>query len=515
MNLATLLDDQAAQHPEQAALIDGPCGSERSINYGRLKELTIATGERLRQSGIGFGSRVLVLVPMQSELYVTLAALWRLGAVALFLDPSAGRKHIARCCAQAKPDALIGIPKARWLNWICPALRRVPNKLYWKRQLAWNAKSSGDIPIAEAPPEHPAILTFTSGSTGEPKCAIRTHKVLLAQYKALRGSIALEAGERDLATMPIIALVNLAAGLTTLIPDADLKRPGFIKPGPVFEQIKRFEPTRCEASPSFLRVLSEEATLRGETLAGFKKIYTGGAPVFPRNLRLYAQTFVNASVNVLFGSTEAEPISHIALNEISEDDLQRMGTGKGLLVGSISHETRLLIIRDQWGTPLGPLSMGELEAMALPVGETGEIVVSGGHVVPGYLNGQGDSENKIKIDGNIWHRTGDAGYLDNKDRLWLMGRCSAKFQADGQIIYPFSVECAAVEHFDVPIAGCLKTEGGYTLVIPPTATNCGNDDFAPVLAPPIKILQLKKIPLDKRHNAKIDYSALAKITKHK
>ncbi len=511
MNLAELLDQQAAQRPEQTALIDGRCESEREISYGRLQELTLATAAHLKQVGITSGSRVLVLVPMRSELYVTLAALWRLGAVALFLDPSAGREHIAQCCAQAKPDALIGVPKARWLSLICPALRRVTCKLYWGSQLRWGVQPSGSIPIVEVPADQPAILTFTSGSTGEPKGAIRTHAVLRAQYKALTHAIALEPGERDLATMPIIALVNLAAGLTTLIPDADLRRPGFIKPGPVLKQIKRFQPTRCEASPAFLRVLCEEAERRGEPLSGFSKIYTGGAPVFPRNLRLYARSFVNASVNVLFGSTEAEPISHISLDEIAEADLAQMRAGNGLLVGAVSPETRLRIIRDQWGESLGLLSTDAWADMALPVGEIGEIVVSGDHVVPGYLNGQGDAENKIRVDGTIWHRTGDAGYLDSEGRLWLMGRCSAKFEVDGQTIYPFSVECAAAEHFNVPIAGCLKQDTGYILAIPTLSNTAIDDHFAPQLPRPENILQLKHIPVDKRHNAKIDYKALEKI----
>ena len=71
--------DLSGLTPEQIALIDGLLGRERYLSYGRLQRLTAATAERLAEAGLAHGSRVLVLIPMQSELYVTLAAIWRLG----------------------------------------------------------------------------------------------------------------------------------------------------------------------------------------------------------------------------------------------------------------------------------------------------------------------------------------------------------------------------------------------------------------------------------------------------
>lgn len=509
-NLANLLKAQAGQRPAQIAMIDGRAGRERSITFQRLEELSAATAETLAQSGIKAGSRAIVLVPMRIELYVTLAALWRLGATALFMDPSSGIRHIARCCQMASPDAMIGMPKARLLTWVSGDLRSVSRKLYWGRQLRLDAQPSQELTIQPVGPEHPAILTFTSGSTGQPKGAIRTHHLLKAQYDALVKAIELEAGECDLATMPVFALVNLAAGLTTLIPDANLRRPGFILPKPVIKQIHHWKPSRCTASPTFFLRLCEEAEKQRTTLPHFRKIYTGGAPVFPRSLRFYSQSFTSASINVIYGSTEAEPISHIELNKISKSDLKRMREGKGLLVGKISPETRLRIIRDHWGEALTHISQADFAAMELSPFETGEIVVSGDHVIPGYLNGIGDAENKIRIETQIWHRTGDAGYLDREGRLWLCGRCSAKFVVDRATVYPFSIECAAVEYFDIHIAACLKQKSGYILVLPEKQSPNYIQQFAPKLPAPRKTIILRNIPVDKRHNAKIDYPKLEK-----
>jgi len=88
----------------------------------------------------------------------------------------------------------------------------------------------------------------------------------------------------------------------------------------------------------------------------------------------------------------------------------------------------------------------------LAPGAIGEIIVSGDHVLPGYLDGYGDEETKINVGSVIWHRTGDAGYLDTKGRVWLLGRCSAKASDDAGVLYPFAVECAASE-----VAGVVRT----------------------------------------------------------
>ena len=90
MNLAELVDAQARERPNQTALIDGREGRERILSFKDLAMRIDACARALSDAGIGMDARVLVLVPMRAELYITLAALWKIGATALFLDPSAG-----------------------------------------------------------------------------------------------------------------------------------------------------------------------------------------------------------------------------------------------------------------------------------------------------------------------------------------------------------------------------------------------------------------------------------------
>src|SRR5699024_9725377 len=122
-----------------------------------------------------------------------------------------------------------------------------------------------------------------------------------------------------------------------------------------------------------------------------------------------------------------------------------MRGGSGLLAGAVDPHVDLRIIRRQWGTPIPLLDAAAFRDATCPAGQPGEIVVAGAHVVRGYLHGVGDDETKFRVGETVWHRTGDVGYLDDRGRLWLLGRASAVIEDERGVVYPFAVECAARE----------------------------------------------------------------------
>jgi acyl-CoA synthetase (AMP-forming)/AMP-acid ligase II len=172
-------------------------------------------------------------------------------------------------------------------------------------------------------------------------------------------------------------------------------------------------------------------------------------------------------------------------------------------------EIQLRIIADRWGTPLGPVTDDEFAALAVDAGQAGEIIVSGNHVLRGYLGGIGDGETKIHVNGHVWHRTGDAGWMDPLGRVWLLGRCVEKLPGDA-FCYPFAIECALREFFPKIRIAALEWNGRRTLVI---GKRCGDDEAAAIRSSAAEfgiknVIFLSAIPLDRRHNAKIDYPAL-------
>jgi olefin beta-lactone synthetase len=517
VNVAHLLVGQAGERASVTAIIEGSGPRARSLTFSDLEARSASAAALLTRRGIARGHHVLVFVPMSIDLYVALIALFRIGAVATFLDPSAGRQHIARCCEMIPPKAMIAIRRAHLLRLTTPALRRIPIAFSvggwvpfahgWR--IAANANAPSPIVAVEA--EAPALVTFTSGSTGQPKAAVRSHAFLAAQHAALAPAIDLAPGQVDLATLPIFTLANLASGVTSVIPDADLRRVGAVQPRPILRQIREHRVTRCVASPAFFERLLSHADAR-DGLHGIRRIDTGGAPVFPGLLRRLQEAMPQAQVCAVYGSTEAEPIAHIEWRQMSPADIDAMLAGRGLLAGPPAPQISLRIIPNQWGRPIEPMSAAAFAAMHLPADAPGEIVVHGQHVLSGYLHGQGDAETKFRVDGQIWHRTGDAGYLDACGRLWLLGRAQAQITDAHGTIYPFAVECAASAVPGVRRSALVQHDSQRLLVVEPT--DDAPADLPEQLLAPLawamvhEVRLMTPIPVDPRHNAKIDYLAL-------
>ncbi len=516
MTIGDKLTERARLQPGAVALLDDAAG--RTLTYAQLDDEVAKAAAWWRARGLKRGEAVLVFVPMSADLYVALLAIFRVGAVALFLDPSAGKEHLERCCGRWPPAALLAIQKAHLLRLRSRGLRAIPLKVttggWLPGTTRWLAGATKERATTnDAQPGDAALVTFTSGSTGVPKGAVRTQEFLLAQYRALAPSIALEPGEVDLATLPVFTLANLAAGVTTVIPDADLRRPGAVDAARVWSQIKRRGVNRITASPAFFERLIEEGRRRGAALGGLKKLYTGGAPVFPRLLEALRALAPNAEVVAVYGSTEAEPIAHVGAHEIEADDPAAMRCGRGLPAGVPVDEVRLRVVRDRWGGARGALSAEAYAAECLPAGEIGEIVVAGDHVLPGYLGGIGDEETKFRVDGEVWHRTGDAGLLDEHGRLWLAGRCAARIEDEKGVIYPFGVECAAMMFPAVRRAAMVALAGRRVLVLEADRDERLAAEVAAAVAW-ARVDEMRfmvSLPVDKRHNAKIDYPALRRL----
>ena len=517
MNIAQILLEQADVRPDAPAIIDRAHAVDRAMTFAQLSHASGRGAHLLRDLGLLAGDAALILQPMSAALYVTLLALFRIGMVAMFIDPSSERKQIDRCLAIHPPKALIATGKAHLLRLVSPGLRQIPFKLSFSHfvpgAISWQ-RSDNLPPLTDLCPcstDTPALMTFTSGSTGAPKAAVRSHGFLLEQHRVLARTLAHQPETCDLTTLPVFVLANMASGITSLIPAADLRYPGAIDPLPVLDQIDRWKPVTSAASPAFFERLCDGCRDRKQTVAGFQQIFTGGAPVFPDQIDRFGRFFSGARIITVYGSTEAEPIAHISRDELTDTDRKAMTGGKGLLAGEPVAEIEARVISSEWGRPIEPMDDAAFEKICLGPEAAGEIVVSGGHVLPGYLNGVGDEETKFRVDGTIWHRTGDSGMWDKEGRLWLLGRAGALIEDKHGSLYPFSVECAARSDPRVKVAALVgRHDRRILLVQAKKNARIDTQNLSAMLAWAHldEIRQIQWIPLDRRHNAKVDYTKL-------
>lgn len=516
MNLVTLLGQRAREHPERPALIDSLDGKDRIVSFGELSRRVAAGAETLRQHGLAKGQVVLVFQPVSIELYEIILSAFHAGLRVMLADPSAGKSFLSLCCERLRPDAFFGSWKAQCLRLSVGDLRRIPLAIrsggWFPGTRKWSTDGD-ETALTEVPDDEPALVTFTSGSTGVPKAAVRTHGFLLAQHRTLSRSLDFQEGEVDLITLPVFVLANLASGLTSVLAATNLSKPGSPDIDAVKAQCERHRVTRSAASPAFFDAIERS----GKGLPRFAKLFTGGAPVFPDLLRRLRKELPDAVIDSVYGSTEAEPIAHFSASEASVETDRLTASGGGLCSGTPVGEISLQVIADSWGTPLGPFTTDAFDAREVPRGQAGEIVVAGDHVLKGYLGGIGDNETKIRVGGQVWHRTGDAGWVDEQGRIWLLGRCSEKLPAFpastglpvDALRYPFAVECALRERFPGIRMAAMDWKGDRTLVVEGAEPD-GLRAIAGSLG--MKTIRcLERIPLDRRHNAKIDYPALRTV----
>src|SRR6478672_10555238 len=202
-NVVELFLTQARSRPAAIALIDRRRGQDRSTTFAELEDQSARIATLLSARGVGAGSPVLLFHPPSAELYAVIIAIFRLGAVAMVVDVSAGDGTLAAACRELPPAALFASGRALLLALASAPLRGIGVKVtsagfaLGAARLAAARDLARHERVAAATGDTPALVTFTSGSTGAAKGAVRTHAVLGAQREAL-GGVAAGPGERDL-----------------------------------------------------------------------------------------------------------------------------------------------------------------------------------------------------------------------------------------------------------------------------------------------------------------------------
>jgi len=517
VNVVDVFHEAAAQWPEAIALIGGRAGHEATATFGELDQRARRIANLLRESGLRPGDGVAVLVPMSIELYAIMVGLLHAGLVPVFAEPAVWRRIMGQGVSGIALRAFIGVPAACALRLLVPALRAIPNAFVagsWfpgtTSLHAANHMTPSSLSTSRDGRET-ALITFTSGTTGAPKGVLRSHTLLLATHHILRSHLQLAPGAVQVSILPIFVFTNLGAGAASLIPDADLSRPGAIDARRLLRQIARWRPAGMVASPSLADHLAQ-AALQDGGLGSLRRVLIGGAPVFPELLDRFAQAAPNARIFAIYGASEAEPMAVLDRESITESDRQAIRGGSGLLAGRPIPEISLRIVRPVVGGSPARRHSSDLDAIALAPGESGEIIVSGENVSPGYLGGQADRDTKIDVAGTRWHRTGDCGRLDDQGRLWLLGPASAAFLGTDGRCHPLTVDAALSEHRDVARATLMQEGDRTLLVIEP------HRRLAPASAARIaelvpwsgadEVILVDHLPMDRRHNAKIDHRAL-------
>jgi len=512
------------------------------LSYGELAERVARAAAALGNLGVQRGDRVSVLVPMSPDLYVVLLAIVSIGAVAVFVEPASTPREIARVARVTRPKAFVGIAKAHALRALFRDIARAPIQVLVGSPAvarAMGARALSDLeaaergsalPQLEVDPDEPALLTFSSGSTGTPKGATRSHAFLAAQHAAIERLLVRPDDFEDvhMSAFAIVLLSALASGMTAVIPPLGRGGVSDVSGAALTDAIDRHQITAISGSPAFLAPIFTAADHRDRPLTSVRRVVSGGAPV-PISLCETAdeRLLPSGTFLVVYGSTEAEPIATIEASEVRRETAASTRDGAGLCVGIRDDHVQLRLLRPD----SGPLAIGPggMDALCVAPGEVGEIAVAGDHVNRHYYrNKAAELATKIAAGGGeIWHRTGDAGYVDDRGRLWLVGRVADIVRRGEALYHPAAVEALAQGVAFVDRAALIEDgRGGTLLVVQPRRPWSAREHLqffrltrrararelrdrlerAGVIADEIRFAA--RLPVDPRHRAKLDYPAI-------
>lgn len=498
------------------------------VTFRQLDRDASRVAHGLARLGVRAGDRVMVMVPMSRPLYALLLGLLKLGACAVFLDPWMPLPQIGPAAALVRPKAFIGIPRAHWLRLLKAPVRSIPlhlvahttspaQRLLGRRLEDLLARGPTSCPVAARDPEDPALITFTTGSTGRPKGANRTQRFLDAQAAALDRHLTRVEGDVDIPALPVFVLNNLGSGVPSVLPLVNFMRISDVDPATIVQQVRDWKVTTIGGSPSYLLPIARWCVEQGVTLDTIRGVVAGGAPVPPVLLSLLQRCCPNArgKLEVLYGSTEAEPVATIEADEVLTETASQTERGRGNCVGVPVADVEVKLVRPRrgpWG--LGPAGWTEVEVAP---GEVGEVLVTGDHVQRDYYrNPDAVRENKVTgPDGRVWHRMGDLAWQDARGRLWLVGRTNDAITRGPRTLYPIQVEGRALTVEGVRLCGLVEVKGQAVLAVVPAPGAAREVLTARVTAAldevdlgVDRVVVVESIPLDPRHNAKVERAGL-------
>ncbi|MES4908014.1 MULTISPECIES: long-chain fatty acid--CoA ligase [unclassified Streptomyces] len=408
---------RARKTPHRTALIHG----EQSTDYRTLHTRATRLAHALRARGIERGDRVAHLSPNHPAYLETLFAAGLLGAVFVPLNTRLAGPEIAYQLADSGAKALIHGPAHAGLVAGLPAGTDVRTHVEigdaYEQALAAAPAEPIDEPVT---PDDTCLIMYTSGTTGHPKGAMLTHANVTWNAVNVLVDHDLIADERALVSAPLFHTASLnMLTLPVLLKGGTCVLTEAFDPGATLDLIERHGITFMFGVPTMFDQVARHPRWPNADLSSLRILTCGGSPVPTPLIAAYQErglTFLQG-----YGMTEAAP------GALFMDAEHAVGKAGSAGVPHFFSDVR--VIRPD----LTPVD----------VGETGEVVVRGPHVMSGYWGLPEETEAAL-TDG--WFRSGDAARVDEDGYVYIVDRIKDVIISGGENIYPAEIEDLLLAH---------------------------------------------------------------------
>ncbi len=419
MNVYQILTDSAQHFGLKPAVIF----KDNSISFQDLKAKVFALARGLHKAGLARGGKIALYLPNCPEYVYSYLSSFLLGAVVVPLDYMLKNDELISCLFHAEADYAIVLAKPE-MDWnmvqkSVPSLKQVIH-LGEEFERCMEGDGQGAVPFKNALYEaDPALIMYTSGTTGQPKGILLNYKHLQGSPQAMKYFVDLSARDVKLCAIPLshiggfIYIQNcIIFGITLVLMDR-------FHPMEFLKNVMQHKVTCFHIVPPMYTALLTLKNLDQFDLSSLRWVVVFGAPNSPEILARFHQYCPNAKLLNGWGMTETCPPNTV----IPLDNPKIESVGKPAPHCAIR-------IVDEQDKPVA-------------AGSVGEITIRGWVVMQEYYKDPAATQDAKR---GGWFHTGDLGRFDEEGFLYIVGRIKEMIKVAGQIVYAPEVEAALCKH---------------------------------------------------------------------
>ncbi len=446
---------------------------DRKLTYGEIDAMSDALAAALVDRGFEPGDRLAVYLQNMPQFPIATLAAWKAGGVVVPVNPMYRDHELTAMFADSAPKALVCIDALhRDVVQTLPADAFKPSIVVTTSPLSLQARNDprvfgpaparvaaepggppdlvalieenrGRKPATRAAPKagDVAFLVYTSGTTGVPKAATNTHGNVAFSAQAITRWYSLQDGDSVLGLAPLFHVTGLIAHLAL---SWRLASPLILcfrfEPGVVLDALAEQRPAWTVSAITAFIALMNHKDATAERFESLKVIVSGGAPIPPSVVEEFRRR-TGHYIHNGYGLTE----TNAGVIAVPHGAQAPVDPASGAIAIGVPKFNVEAWIADDKGAPAA-------------VGETGEIVVSGPTVVPGYWRKPAETRESMRRDG---FRTGDVGFMDAGGWFYLVDRKKDVIIASGFKVWPREVEDVLYTHPAVREAAVIGVKDPY------------------------------------------------------
>jgi long-chain acyl-CoA synthetase len=415
-NLAGILSDTASRHGERIAMkLDGT-----ELSYEQLEEASARAAGLIRAKGVEAGDRVAVMLPNVPYFAILYFGILRAGAVVVPLNPRYGQTEVAYHVGDSEAKLLFA-----WHQFADAAeqgadehdIEVIPVEPEKFEELLGEAEA--DSRVAERERDDPAVILYTSGTTGAPKGAVLTHGNVAKSTSVATTLVEMDENDVILGALPFFHVFGQACGLNSAT-----------KLGACVSLIPKFDP---------------EATLEAIQRDGVT-VFEGVPTMYSSVLNFDGRdNYDTSSLRVAIVGGQAMPVEVMEKFEQAFDIevLEGYGLSETCAVGTFNYPGERK--RGSIGKPVEQIEVKIVDddRNEVPQGEIGEIAIKGANVMREYWNKPEETENDLR---GGWFHTGDLGHIDEDGYVFIDDRKKDMIIRGGENVYPREIEEVLYQH---------------------------------------------------------------------